>query len=130
MPAFTCFTRTMVAAVALTSTAAAYAAELSSKPMTMKPMHGISFDVGAKHAVSYFLSEGGRCRLTLILAQAFTGDEAPSDAPARYEVAIGGGRSVRLNGDASTWLDVACHKGAQAMTVTPVEQVASSRTAR
>jgi hypothetical protein len=129
MPAFTCFSRTMVAAVALTSTAAAYAAELSSKPMTMKPMHGISFDVGAKHAVSYFLSEGGRCKLTLILAEAFTGEEAPSDVPARYEVAIGGGKSVRLNGDESTRLDVTCHAGARAVTMTPVEEVAS-RTAR
>ena len=36
--------------------------------LTMKPLHGISFDVGTKRAVSYFLSVAGQCRLVLTLA--------------------------------------------------------------
>jgi hypothetical protein len=36
--------------------------------MTMKPLQGVSFDIGTKRAVSYFLSDNGACKLTLTLA--------------------------------------------------------------
>ena len=128
MPALKHLSQSMVAAVALTSAAAAYAADTG--PMTMKPKHGISFDVGTKRGVSYFLSENGRCKLTFVLAEAISGDDVPSDVPRRFEVAIDAGKSARLDADGSRSLEFACGASAQAMTVTPSERLASSRPAR
>src|SRR5689334_5387527 len=42
-------------------------AEDQAPVLTMKPLHAVSFDVGRKHAVSYFLTEKGQCKLTLVV---------------------------------------------------------------
>ena len=42
-------------------------AEDSALMLTMKPLHAISFDVGRKHAVGYFLSETGQCKLSFFV---------------------------------------------------------------
>ena len=38
-------------------------------PLTMRPLQGVSFDIGTKRAVSYFLSDDDVCKLTLMLAE-------------------------------------------------------------
>ena len=49
----------VAAAITLASLGAAEASE------TMKPLQGVSFHAGTKHAVGYFLTESGSCRLVL-----------------------------------------------------------------
>ena len=49
--------------------------------LTMKPLHGISFDVGTKRAASYFLSADGRCRLVLTLADQPDWEQFASSPP-------------------------------------------------
>jgi len=49
------------AQVALTQASA----RLIRDPVMMSPMEGVSFDIGAEHAVTYFLSDNGRCKLVL-----------------------------------------------------------------
>src|ERR1700730_16457338 len=63
-----------VGIAATASLATAQAAELAS-PLTMKPLQGVSCDIGTKRAVSYFLSDGNSCKLTLMLAEVVHGDE-------------------------------------------------------
>jgi hypothetical protein len=82
------------------------AAETSSV-LTMKPLHGISLDVGTKRAVSYFLSKNALCKLTLMVGEAFTDDEVPADTATRFNVSIDPGKT------------------AQAMSLTTVNQVAA-----
>ena len=67
--------------------------------LTMKPLHAVSFDVGRKHAVSFFLSEKGQCKLTMVVADAMQGDVSPIDTPVRFDVAINDndGTSFRKN---------------------------------
>ena len=36
-------------------------------PLSALPMHGVSFDIGSKHAVGYFLVREGNCSLTVLL---------------------------------------------------------------
>jgi hypothetical protein len=90
----------------------------------MKPLHGISFDIGTKRAVSYFLSESGRCKLTVVIADAIKGDELPTDTPVRFDVAIDAGKGARLDTAEGKSLQFACAHGTQAMNVTEVTQVA------
>jgi len=46
-----------------------------ASPLTMKPLQGVSFDIGTKRAVSYFLSDNDACKLTLTLAEVVQDDE-------------------------------------------------------
>ncbi len=96
----------------------------ASSPLTMKPLHGISFDIGAKRAVSYFLSESGRCKLTLIIADAMKGDELPTDTPVRFEAAIDAGKGAQFDTSEGNALQFGCAATAQTMNVTEVTQVA------
>jgi hypothetical protein len=49
--------------------------ERGAQQAIMKPLQGVSFDIGTKRAVSYFLSDGDTCKLTLMLAEVVYGDE-------------------------------------------------------
>jgi hypothetical protein len=110
--------------LSLTAAGAAQAEDASS-PLTMKPRHGISFDIGTKRAVSYFLSESGRCKLTLVVAEAIKGDELPTDTPVRFDVAIDAGKGARLDTAEGKSLQFTCVNGTQAMNVSEVEQFAA-----
>jgi hypothetical protein len=92
---------------------------------TMKPLAAVSFDIGTKHAVSYFLSEAGQCKLTVVIANAMLGDAVPTDAPVRFDVAVDGGKDARLDTAEGKRLQFACAPGSQAMIVNEVEQVAT-----
>src|SRR3990172_11688765 len=97
----------------------------SSDALTMKPVHGISFDVGSKRAVSYFQNDRGLCNLTLMIAEAMNGDEVPSGTAARFRVAVGAGKSTRLDTTEGKSLDFACSANARAMSVNVVDRVAA-----
>jgi hypothetical protein len=112
----------------LSASAAAQAGNASA-PLAMKPLHGISFDIGTKRAVSYFLSQSGQCKLTLVVAEAMKGDEVPIDTPVRFEVAIDGGKYARFDAAEGKSLQFDCAPGTQAMNVTEVKQVAFSTSA-
>jgi hypothetical protein len=99
------------------------AAELSSA-LTMKPLHGLSFDIGSRHAVGYFEAESGQCKLVLTLAEAPDWNDVPSLAATRFEAAIPGGKATRFNASEGKALEFGCNAGASAMSVTGIEEVA------
>lgn len=92
---------------------------------TMKPMAGVSFDLGTKHAVSYFLTDNGTCKLTLMVADAFDGNDVPTGTTTRFEVGIDAGKSARFDAIGGKELEFRCHEGAQAMSVEAREQIAA-----
>jgi hypothetical protein len=95
----------------------------SSHTLTMKPLAGISFDIGAKRAVSYFSSQNNQCKLVLTMA-----DES-SDAHftvTRFEASVGAGKATRYTSSEGKVVDFACAADAQAMTVNPVSQFAAT----
>src|SRR3984893_10321765 len=78
----------VIAFVGISATAGlgmAQAADPAS-PLTIKPLQGVSFDIGTKRAVSYFLIDGNSCKLTLMLAEVVHGDE------------VNGPTTTRVNG--------------------------------
>lgn len=92
--------------------------------LTMKPQHGISFDVGAKRAASYFLSQDGACKLVLTIANAPNWNEVPTYTATRFEASVPALRQTRFNSSEGKVLEFACHAGAKSMSVKPVKQVA------
>ena len=106
------------------------AGESSSVWRPMKPLYAISFDVGRKHVLSYFLSKNGLCDLTMIVA--FPPDEPPrsNELPrletVRFQAVIEGGKTARFDAAEGNSLEYACPMGAQMMTVRGLNQVAQN----
>lgn len=92
---------------------------------TLKPLNGVSFDIGAKRALSYFLSEEGQCKLSLIVANRMQGDEVPTDTPVRFDVAIEAGKDARLDTAEGKSLRFDCATQTQVLKITKIEQVAT-----
>jgi|JRHI01.1.fsa_nt_gi hypothetical protein len=116
----------MIAATALAGILSvnAVSASHAGDTWTVKPLTGISFDIGSKHAVSYYLSERGRCILTVVVADQMKDDDIPTDTPVRFNLAIEGGKDARLDTAEGTSLRFACAAHAEAMLVNEIDQVA------
>ena len=89
--------------------------------MTMKPLHGVSFDIGTKRAVSYFLSDDEECKLTLMLAELVNDDEANGLAATRMTVAVEVGKAARLDTAEGKSLEFKCQPGGQEMSIDIIE---------
>lgn len=87
---------------------------------TMKPMQGVSFHAGTKHASGYFLKDNSACQLVLT-----TADEAHY-APSRFETAIEIGRSTRYQLADGKTLEFACRADAHELAVTSLETTAAN----
>jgi hypothetical protein len=112
-------------AVSLSLGTAAKSADLASG-LTMKPLHGVSFDVGSKRAVGYFLNDEGQCKLVLTLAEAPSLDDTSSFAATRFEAAVRPGHAARYITAEGVALDFTCQAQAQAMRIDAVAQVAAA----
>ena len=93
----------------------------------MKPLYAVSFDVGRKHVLSYFLSKNGMCDLTILVTdrpgEVVEGDEIPALATERFHTAVDGGKSAQLDTAAGKSLEYVCATDAQAMSVKQVNQI-------
>jgi len=92
--------------------------------LTMKPLHGISFDVGSKRAAGYFLSVAGRCRLVLTLADQPDWEQFASFTTTRFEATLPADKTIRFASPENKMLEFACLPGAQSMSVRPIDFIA------
>ena len=82
---------------------------------SIAPVVTISFDVGSKRAVSYFLSDNGQCKLVLTLADPPKWDDISTFTATRFEARVPGGKATRFLSSESKSYEFACHVNAQAM---------------
>ena len=92
-----------------------------TSPLTMNPLQGVSFDIGTKRAVSYFLSDDEECKLTLMLAELVNDDEANGLAATRMTVAVEVGKAARLDTAEGKSLEFKCQPGGQEMSIDVIE---------
>jgi hypothetical protein len=109
----------MLTALAALSQASARSAQ-DLTDVTMSPRTGVSFDIGAEHAVTYFLSDNGRCKLVLTQAGVARGNHADFMAT-RYEATIDAGKSTRYVSSDGSAIDFACHPDARSVRINGVE---------
>jgi hypothetical protein len=88
-----------------------------TSPLTMKPLQGVSFDIGTKRAASYFLSDEDSCKLTLTLAEVVHGDEVNDLTTIRVTVAIEAGKAAHLDTAEGKSLEFKCQAGAHVMSI-------------
>src|SRR5262245_56160781 len=79
-----------------------------AKVRTARTVQGLVVDVGSKHTVSYFLAEGGKCNLTLLVAEKANEDGDNSSLGARLRVAIDAGKSARIETAEGCSFEFAC----------------------
>jgi len=116
-------TTALAGILAMNGTSSVLAADIAPE-QTMKPLHAISFNVGTKHAVSYFSRENETCKLVLTLADAPDWKDVSSFTATRFEAAVPAGAATRFNPTAGKSLEFACQENAQAIRVKAIEQVA------
>lgn len=114
-----------VAAGATLSVLAAIGPASADDQISMKPAKGLSFDVGAKRAVTYFKSAGGICNLTLLMSDRVDDSGVvPTAAASRVTVPVLPGKAARIDTAEGKSLEFQCVTGGQQMTVKALEQVA------
>jgi hypothetical protein len=133
-------TKSKLAVAAILSSVLAFAgnagaAETSPLLATLKPISGpgaagksqdflLQLPFGSKKTVSYFLSENGNCKLSLMVGEAFNGEDVPDASTVRFEVAINPAESARFDTAAGKGLEFTCQENAQSMSVRSLDQVA------
>lgn len=101
----------------------------------MKPISGehaaregrdalLNLTVGRKQAVSYFLNDDGHCKLSLMVGDAFNGQDIPDPTTVRFEVAIDPSNTARFDTAEGKVLEFTCHAGAREMSVKAWDEVA------
>jgi hypothetical protein len=115
----------MGAAAAGAGVASADAAQGRIKSM-MKPLAGVSFDIGSSHAMAYFVPDQGKCNLTMVLAEIPTGDAMPASAGTRLNVGIEAGKRARIDTAAGKSVEFICAPGATMVSLRKLETVAHS----
>jgi hypothetical protein len=86
-------------------------------PVIMKPLQGVSFDIGTKRAVSYFLNDDDGCKLTLTLAEVAHDDEVKGLTATRITVAVHPGKAAHLDTAEGKSVQFKCQAGAHVMSV-------------
>ena len=134
------FVKKIVAATAVTcvlamaNLGAVQAGDSSQVWKPMKPLYAVSFDVGRKHVLSYFLSKNGLCDLTILVTdrpdELVEGDVIPTLTTARVKAVIDGGKSAHVDTAEGKSLEYACGTDAQAMSVREVNPVAVASSLR
>jgi hypothetical protein len=98
-----------------------------ASPLTMKPLQGVSFDIGTKRAVSYFLSDDDTCKLTLMLAEVTHDNEVNPPTAARMTIAVEVGKTAHLDTVEGKSLEFKCQAGAQTMSIEVLHRAAYVR---
>jgi hypothetical protein len=93
-----------------------------ASPVTMKPLQGVSLDIGTKRAVSYFLSDGEECKLTLTLADIVHDGEVNGLTATRMTVAVEPGKAAHLDTADGRSLEFKCNAGAHVMSIEASDQ--------
>src|SRR5450755_2848312 len=108
------------------ATSTGLSAAESWSPATMKPLMATSLDVGSKHVVSYFLNADGRCKLTLMIADAARDENSePSAQVLRLRLMVEPGKAALVDTTDGRLVQFACEGDAQAMNATLLDQIAA-----
>jgi hypothetical protein len=117
-------TMAITASLSLGADGAPWAADASTV-QTVKPLQGVSLDVGTKHSVSYFVNDSGQCKLVMTLAGEPDWSDVTSFTSIRFEASVPAGRQTRYNSGDGNAVEFACQAEAQAMSVRLLKEVAT-----
>jgi hypothetical protein len=89
----------------------------SANVATYKANHALSYVLGSKRAIGYFIPVSGECRVTLMIAEAVDPDVAPTVSAARVIMTIRPGQSAAVSSVEAETITLTCGADAQTMQV-------------
>jgi hypothetical protein len=104
-----------LAMLAATDTVALATAERGDN---FRPIEAITYDVGSKRVIGYFSSASGKCRVTLMIAEAFDPDISAPTSAARISLSLRPGERTALETAENASLALTCGTAAQTVQVT------------
>ena len=113
-------------AIAVSASATGVHAGANSPARIVKPLAGLSFPVGSKHAVGYFVPGRSGCELTLLVGESgdSVSDREKGAAPARLTTLVGAGRTARIDTAEGQSVEFFCSTGASFLTTRVIDRVA------
>lgn len=91
----------------------------------MKPLHGISFDVGTERGVGDFTAEYGDRKFVVTMAKSPDNALKSGLIFKRFEARVAAEKSIRFTSDQAKALEFSCLVGATAMPVTGLAELAT-----
>jgi hypothetical protein len=96
-----------------------------SGPQTFKPTEGMIYLLGSKRAIGYFLTSGGNCQVTLMIAEAVDPDVAQPPSAARMSFGMVPGQSMALGSAEGESMVATCGAGGETLQITRNKPVRS-----
>jgi hypothetical protein len=97
-----------------------------SAELRVAPLKAINLDVGAKHAIGYYLAEQGNCNLTVLLTDVSYDGDGTTPSATRVNVNVAAGTSAKVDMIDGTTMQFTCAAGASDMTVKTFARYADS----
>lgn len=82
----------------------------------MSPRQGVSFEIGDKHAISYFEPKDEACHLTVMLADVNGGESGLGSPGTRFVVQVLPGHAFNVDASAGRSAEFTCAPGANKMS--------------
>jgi hypothetical protein len=111
------FAALMLACLATTFAVDAAAAHRNLVSETFRSAQAISYQLGSKRAIGYFVREDGACQVTLMIAEAIDPDLAQPTSAARLNFSMMPGQSASLASEEGESLELTCGIGAETVLV-------------
>jgi hypothetical protein len=108
-----------LALACVTTTVAVDAADAHrNRTDTFRSAQAISYQLGSKRAVGYFVRVDGACQVTLMIAEAIDPELAQPTSAARLSLAMMPGQKAALASEEGESLELTCGSGAETVLVT------------
>jgi hypothetical protein len=107
-----------LALACVTTTVAVDAADAHrNRTDTFRSAQAISYQLGSKRAIGYFVRVDGKCQVTLMIAEAVDPDVAQPTSAAKLSLAMTPGQKAGLASEEGE-LELTCGSGAESVLVT------------
>lgn len=97
--------------------AGAASAHRNPSSETFRSAQAMSYELGSKRAIGYFVSQNGQCQLTLMIAELVDPEAARPTSAARLSVAMVPGQSATVDSEEGIAMVLTCGSGAETVNV-------------
>lgn len=91
----------------------------------LSELKGAKFDVGTKTAVTYYQSELGACKVTVMVSEPYVEQLPVHLATVRFNTSVAAGTTARVGTSDGASLMLTCAQGAKSMMVETIDRVAA-----
>jgi hypothetical protein len=85
---------------------------------TYRSAQAISYELGSKRAIGYFVSQNGQCQVTLMIAEVIDPEAGRPTSAARLSVGMMPGQSATVDSEEGSAMVLTCGSRAETMNVT------------